>query len=156
MTALDWLSARMRRKRLGAEREEGAAAVEFAIVGILLFTLVFGMIMFAMWLSEYQAMTSAAREGARVAAVHQDYNGDGVYNNNDVVAAVQNGAAAFASDLPAGITAVPADCQASPGVPVTVQWNQHFDVPQLLPFLPHLPGTGAGETKPIKGVFRCE
>src|SRR5207244_10463420 len=50
-------------------REEGAAAVEFALVSILLFTLLFGIINFALVLHRYQVYEGAAREGARFAAV---------------------------------------------------------------------------------------
>ena len=50
-------------------REDGAAAVEFALVSILLFTLLFGIINFALVLHRYQVYEGAAREGARFAAV---------------------------------------------------------------------------------------
>lgn len=50
-------------------REEGAAAVEFALVLVLFLTLVFGIIQYAFYFFQMQATTSAAREGARIAAV---------------------------------------------------------------------------------------
>jgi hypothetical protein len=49
--------------------DEGAALVEFAFVGVLLFTLVFGIISFGLLLSFKQDMTRAAAEGARAGAV---------------------------------------------------------------------------------------
>lgn len=50
-------------------REEGAAAVEFALVLVLFLTLVFGIIQYSFYFFQMQATTSAAREGARIAAV---------------------------------------------------------------------------------------
>jgi Flp pilus assembly protein TadG len=49
--------------------EEGAAAVEFAIVVSLLFTIIFGITEFGLALFELQNLRSSAREGARSAAV---------------------------------------------------------------------------------------
>jgi len=43
--------------------------VEFAIVAVLLFTLVFGIIEFGMLIKDYLAINHAAREGARSAAL---------------------------------------------------------------------------------------
>lgn len=58
------------RAALGARgrRDEGAAAVEFAIVSLLLFTIVFGIIEFSLLLRDHVAATSAVRTGARIAA----------------------------------------------------------------------------------------
>ena len=50
-------------------RDEGAAAVEFALVLTLFLTLVFGIIQYSYYFFQMQATTSAAREGARIAAV---------------------------------------------------------------------------------------
>src|SRR5438046_9505920 len=58
-----------RRSSLLLRREEGAAAVEFALISLILFTVVFGIIQYGLWLSEYQVMQGAAREGARTAAI---------------------------------------------------------------------------------------
>ena len=49
--------------------EEGAAAVEFALIAMILFTLLFGIIQFSLWFWAWQAGGHAAREAARVAAV---------------------------------------------------------------------------------------
>lgn len=59
--------ATLRRRRRGGER--GAAAVEFALVSVVFFTLVFGIIQFGLWFWSWQAAGHAAREAARVAAV---------------------------------------------------------------------------------------
>jgi Flp pilus assembly protein TadG len=49
--------------------EDGAAAVEFAIVASLLFVLIFGIMEFGIAFFQLQNLRSSAREGARVAAV---------------------------------------------------------------------------------------
>jgi Flp pilus assembly protein TadG len=59
--------AGLRRGR--ARREEGAAAVEFAIVASLFFMLVFGIIDFGFAFHSWNNAANAAREGARLAAV---------------------------------------------------------------------------------------
>lgn len=56
---------RVRRKR----DEDGAAAVEFALVVIPLVLILFGIISYAYMFSVRQALTQAAAEGARAAAV---------------------------------------------------------------------------------------
>jgi len=52
-----------------ARGDDGVALVEFALVGGLLLTLVFGIISFGLILSFKQDMTRAAAEGARAGAV---------------------------------------------------------------------------------------
>jgi Flp pilus assembly protein TadG len=50
-------------------REEGAAAVEFALIAGVLFMLLFGMFEFGLAFWQVQNLRASAREGARVAAV---------------------------------------------------------------------------------------
>jgi Flp pilus assembly protein TadG len=52
--------------------DAGAAAVEFALVSVVLFTLVFGVLQYGMLFFQLQAVSHAAREGARLAAVGVD------------------------------------------------------------------------------------
>ena len=52
--------------------QDGAAAVEMAIITPLLFTLVFGIIMFGWTFWRLQSMEAAVREGGRLAAVGAD------------------------------------------------------------------------------------
>jgi len=54
------------RRRRDQRSEQGAAAVEFALI---LFTLLFGIIQFSVWFWSWQTAAHAAREAARVAAV---------------------------------------------------------------------------------------
>lgn len=56
------------RSRRGRD-ERGAAAVEFGLIALILFTLLFGIIQFGLWFWSWQAAGHAAREAARYAAV---------------------------------------------------------------------------------------
>lgn len=49
--------------------ETGAVAVEFALIAMLLFTLLFGILQFGLWFWCWQTGAHAAREAARFAAV---------------------------------------------------------------------------------------
>lgn len=66
--------------RHGDGRERGAAAVEFALILPLLLVIVFGIVNFGFMLSDRQAVSQAAAEGARAAAValsNQEAAGEG-------------------------------------------------------------------------------
>lgn len=52
--------------------DQGAAAVEFALVSVLLFTLLFGIIQYGYLFFQYQAAAASAHEGARLAAAGVD------------------------------------------------------------------------------------
>ncbi|MBE3092327.1 MAG: pilus assembly protein [Chloroflexi bacterium] len=56
--------------------EKGTSAVEFAIILPILVMLVFGIIQFGLVFNKYIAITHAAREGARLAAVGLDGDPD--------------------------------------------------------------------------------
>jgi hypothetical protein len=58
--------------RRGRDRradERGAVAVEFALIAMILFTLLFGILQFGLWFWSWQTGAHAAREAARFAAV---------------------------------------------------------------------------------------
>ena len=57
-----------KRNQSGARDERGAAAVEFALVALILFTLLFGILQLGIWFWSRQT-ADAAREVSRVAAV---------------------------------------------------------------------------------------
>jgi Flp pilus assembly protein TadG len=64
------------RKRFSWKRgERGQALVEFSLVSLLFFVLVFGVIDFGMGMHTWITVTNASREGARVGAVHADSDG---------------------------------------------------------------------------------
>ncbi|GAB3261283.1 TadE family protein [Nocardioides dilutus] len=49
--------------------EHGAVAVEFGLIAVILFTLLFGILQFGIWFWSWQTGAHAAREAARFAAV---------------------------------------------------------------------------------------
>jgi TadE-like protein len=53
-------------------RDSGAAAVEFAIVSLLFFYLVFGVLQYGFYFFQLQSGSAAARHGARLASVGID------------------------------------------------------------------------------------
>ena len=55
---------------LARNRDNGAAAVEFALVMVPLIMLVFGIISFGMFFAQKLALTNGARQAARMAVVH--------------------------------------------------------------------------------------
>jgi Flp pilus assembly protein TadG len=119
--------------------QTGAAAVEFAIIASLLFVLVFGIIEFGRLFNELEIMNSAAREGARAAAVRGTFS--------DVEAATENAAAPHAlSEAP---TADRVCDDTTSGQPVTVSWDQQFEI--ITGLLPNF-----NQTLTIQGTFRCE
>lgn len=78
-----------RARRAGAGRERGAAAVEFALILPVLMYLVFGIISFGYMLSFRQALSQAAAEGARAAAVAPADTEDGE-RTADALAAIND------------------------------------------------------------------
>jgi Flp pilus assembly protein TadG len=133
------------------EEERGAAAVEFAIISVVLLTLVFGMIEFGIAYSKVNVYTSAAREGARYAAVRCTPDSSIGCTNALIASRVTSSAVGY----PIGPGAVTADTVCSDstiGQPVTVSWNQNIEV--NIPFVPGL--NPATLTRHVKAVFRCE
>jgi Flp pilus assembly protein TadG len=128
----------MSRKRpLGAE--DGVVAVEFAIISTVLLLLVFGIIEFGRTYSQYEVLQGAAREGARRAAVGA--------TSEEVQSAVYEAADPYELTNDPAVDQL---CtQDNVGQPVTVSWDQTFEI--NIPFMPP-----ASITRTIKGVFRCE
>ena len=114
-------------------REDGAAAVEFAIVSTILFMIVFGILEFGRTYSQYEVLQGAAREGARRAAV------------GATLSQVQQ-AVTQAAD-PYTLTTQPAlDRTCNPYPPVRAPlWGDQVALIYDSPV-----------TRTIKGVFRCE
>ena len=140
----------IRRGRL--RREDGAAAVEFAIVVGVLAMLVFGVVEFGLVFWQVQNLRSATREAARVAAVR----GSTTQISTAMVAAA-------AGSLPSGYTGFtvsPAGgCTSSTvGQEVTVTINNAALAPNVRSAfqvdIPFLPAITLSPT--ISGTFRCE
>ena len=139
----------MRRRNM--RREDGAAAVEFAIIVSLLFVVVFGIMEYGVAFFTMQNLRSAVREGARVAAVR----GTGP----EIQTAIVKGSSGALPSGYTGYTVSPAACNdATQGTDITVTLNLSklpssakqalsINIPLLPPF---------NLTPTIKGVFRCE
>jgi Flp pilus assembly protein TadG len=142
-------------RRVAKKNESGAAAVEFALISVILFTIVFGIIEFGQFYSQYQVFQSAAREGARVAAVRTA--GGTPATVTEVRSAITAAANPYSSQIPGAGGSLPTIATACPAVfsgtgprpAATVQWQQAFDI--SLPLVPAIKFT-----QTIKGVFQCE
>ncbi|MBI4730363.1 MAG: pilus assembly protein [Acidobacteria bacterium] len=120
--------------------EDGAAAVEFALIVGILIMIVFAILEYGRMYSQYLVLQSAAREGARVAAVRG--------TDLEIEARIVQAASGF--QIGPGIPAADHLCtDLTIGQPVTVSWTQDFRVD-----IPLLPATT--KTVTVKGVFRCE
>lgn len=96
--------------------ERGAAAVEFALILPVLILLIVGMLEFSRAYNAQLSLTNAAREGARVMAVH----------NSAALArtAAINAAVALDPALTSGDIAVtPTTCTSAGTVEVTIQYD---------------------------------
>jgi Flp pilus assembly protein TadG len=134
--------------RREAKKEDGAAAVEFALIVGLLAILVFGLLEYGLAFWQVQNLRSATREGARVAAVGGD--------QADIRAAMVNSSAGSLTGGEA--ISFPPQCDADTmGQQMTVRITggysgavqEAFQV--SIPFLP--PFT---LTPDLSGTFRCE
>ena len=145
-------SSKLRRR---ARREDGAAAVEFALIVGLLAMLIFGMMEFGLAFWQLQSLRAAAREGARVAAV----GGDETQIRDAVVGA-------SAGALPAGYTGLtvnpvggcpePGDAPIDESVTVSIDpASLPAGVQQIFSIdIPLLPSFSLNPQ--IEGTFRCE
>lgn len=106
----------------GGQRDQGAAALEFALIAPVLLSLLLGIIEFGFMFQAQLALTHAAREGARMAAV-------GKYDAATVLAR--------AYPVTATITTSPnPPSAATSGQPITITLTHNYDW-RVLPF----PGT---------------
>ena len=131
--------------RIRHNRQEGAAAVEFALLSSVLFVLIFGIIEFGQFYSQFVVFESAAREGARYAAV-RDSSGAGP-STAEVAARIDQASTPY--DRQGSVSVSPACTSATSGDPITVQWTQPFNI--TMPFVPPI-----DKDIEIRGVFRCE
>ena len=130
------------------KNEKGAAAVEFAMVVIILVGIVAAVFEFGSAFTKIQVMTGAAREGARYAAVRKTVS--------QIKTRVNDAAEPFPAPTPiikAGTTTYSSStskpCQDNTGDSVTVSWNQPLKISVIgLPLLT--------PSVDIIGTFRCE
>jgi Flp pilus assembly protein TadG len=90
--------------RMCRKNRRGAAAVEFAVVAPLFFTLVFGMIEFGRVVMVQQLLTNATREGARVGVLTDSTSTDvknkvvSYLSSGKITIATSNVTVSYASD----------------------------------------------------------
>jgi Flp pilus assembly protein TadG len=130
-------------------REEGVAAVEFALILPVLALLLFGVIEFGRVWSQYQVFQGAAREGARCAAVQATE-----FSDCEIQPSIDSAAEPYDPDTDAAVqiggASRPAGCtDADQGQDVEVSWEQSLNI--NIPFW-----NDVTVTPTIKAVFRCE
>jgi Flp pilus assembly protein TadG len=136
----------MRAIRNRVSREDGVAAVEFALILPVLALLLFGVLEFGRVWSQYQLYQGAAREGARCAAVKID-------SDCDIETSIEQAAEPFEVSKPVSVSVIggpSGPCTTSTvGQDVQVSWQQNLEV--NIPFW-----NDVTLTPTVKAVFRCE
>jgi Flp pilus assembly protein TadG len=146
------------RQKGGSRQDDGAAAVEFALVSILLFLLLFGIIEFGIGFFTQQGAAAAAREAARRAIVGQVTTcqvGSGTTDLLRIVKDAGGGASTF-FDKPT-LTTVDTNGNGVVGdvgddVKVTVTY--HVGLPFISAFVPGVPSQLSNLTQ--TGTARIE
>ena len=128
--------------RLGAlARDRGAAAVEFALVAVLLLTLVFGIAEFGrMWFLQ-SSLSAAARDGARTMAVKND--------QDEAEAAAEAVFTSGGGPTTISITPATGDCDSGGSATVTLTYDAAFMTGFFNPIF------GESVTLRGEGVMRC-
>jgi Flp pilus assembly protein TadG len=105
--------------------ERGTAVVEFAIVALPLFLIIFGILDFGRALNYYNDMTQLAGQGARAAAVNQNIDGTTADSTFQSKLAAENDSPELSGKVLVCIQSVPTAI----GQPVTVtaKYTFHFD-----------------------------
>jgi Flp pilus assembly protein TadG len=147
-----WICSKLRRR---VRRQDGAAAVEFALISGLLAMLIFGMLEYGLAFWQIQSLRAATREGARVAAV----GGDTTQIRDAVIGASGDA-------LPAGfagVTITPSGGCPDPGAGgIDQSVNVELDPSTLPPGIQEIlsidiPFVPSIQLDPdIEGTFRCE
>lgn len=155
----------MRRALRRDRGDEGAAAVEFALVLIPFVLLVFGAIQFGIVFAQQLSLSNAARQGARLGVVTPNTCGDVVsqvqnaagtigLNGNNVQVQVQvasTGAPTISCAYTASTTSTTRPCLGSVSSSRLIV-TAKFDSSLIIPFASNLQSIGLTG----KGVYRCE
>jgi Flp pilus assembly protein TadG len=144
-------------------REDGAAAVEFALIAGVLSLLVFGMLEYGLFFLQAQSLKAGVREGARTAAVGADLTAVKQAVSDGSAGALPAGSSAITMRLIGSVqttcTTSSVDDTQGKEVEVTINTSNYAALPGAVteafridvPFLPHL------DLHPtITGTFRCE
>jgi len=129
-------------------RQDGVAAVEFALLLPLIVTILFATIEFGVAMAKWEDYESAAREGARFAAVHCAPTSP-CDTPSEVWTVVKKASSDFTdtnAPMPATFTVTPLVC--TPGGQVVVSWKQTFQMNVVVKLYQ--------QTRTMRGVFRCE
>lgn len=147
-------SARLRAVPRRWHRQEGAVALEFALILPLVLLLLGGVIEFGRVYSQLQVYQGGAREAARCASVQA-----GGFSDCDVYDTLVTHLGTYAAPPEADVTIEVIDnsgtylggscTNATVGENVRVRWEQEFDISIAF-------WKATTITRPIEGVFRCE
>lgn len=142
----------MRVMRSRLPEQEGAAAVEFALIAGVLMLLIFGMLQFGVAFFELQNLRAASREGARLGAVGADEPTIRARVEDASLGSIPAGSGAMdvavcPTPSAADDTSVVAIDLGDSGLPTRLQEIFTLDIPLMAPIT--LNSTVSGE-------FRCE
>ena len=142
-----------------AKRQEGASAVEFAIILPLLLILVFGIIEFSILFYDKAMITNASREGARVGITFLYQGGGDKHPDNTAIETAifqycQDHLITFGSEL---LTILPVRTGDSSGDSLTVTVNYQYNFLVFNSLLPLIGGSlSNGITLTAETVMRME
>lgn len=149
----------MTRLRRRVRSERGAELIEFALTLPLLLLVVLGIIEFGFLFQEYEVVTNAAREGARIAALTNSAG----YTNDEVVARVNDYLEAGGLDLvqatPSPVVAGPTEEDIGGGKCVTtmsVTASYQHPVPFVGGIITYFGGSFGAVTLTSTSVMRLE
>lgn len=109
--------------------ERGQALVEFSLVSIVFFFLVFGIVDFGLGLHSWISVSNAAREAARVGAVQAPSDGSLDCNPLPETGSIERKLCDTAANLdPDKVTITVTNAQGDPGDPITVQVDYEYDL----------------------------
>ncbi len=127
--------------------QRGAAAVEFAIIAPLLFTIVFGIVEFSLLFYDKAVITNASREGARFGIVYSLARPDEAQIAAEVATYTSGRLVTFGSSTPV-TTAVWSGTTSGDSLTVTVAYDYDFLVfPNFIP--------GFGNVTTVNAVTVC-
>ena len=145
---------RFRAARRRRDSQDGAVALEFALILPLVLLLLGGVIEFGRVYSQLQVYQGGAREAARCASVQA-----GGFSDCDVYDSLVTHLGTYAAPPEAEVTIEVIDdsgtylggscTNATVGENVRVRWEQEFDISIAF-------WKATTITRPIEGVFRCE
>src|SRR4051794_39560264 len=117
--------SRVRRLRARMRDDRGTAVVEFAIVAMPLFLIIFGVIDFGRALNYYNDLTQIAGQGARAAAVNANPNGAAAGTDFQHQLACYGTTAELRGRMNVQITTMPSTTSPN-GTPVAVKTSYSF------------------------------